>query len=54
MNRKEMIVTLKQYKEALNYLKRFEEKEEQEVKTNEYQKVKVLKRVYKGRVFKVA
>jgi hypothetical protein len=54
MNRKEMIIALKQYKDALNYLKRFEEKEEQEVKTDEYQKVKVLKKVYKGRTFKVA
>lgn len=54
MNRKEMIIALKQYKEALNYLKRFEEKEEQEVKTSEKQKVLVLTKRYKGRNFKIA
>lgn len=52
MNRNDMIIALKQYKEVLNYLKRFEEKEE--TKTNEKQKVKVLTKTYKGRNFKVA
>lgn len=52
MNKNELIKQLKQYKEALNYLKRFEEKED--VKELEKQKVLVLTKRYKGRTFKVA
>lgn len=52
MNIKDKIILLNQYKEVLNYLKRFDTKEE--VKTNEKQKVLVLTKTYKGRTFKVA
>ena len=52
MNKKDQIILLNQYREVLNSLKRFEEKEE--TKTNEKQKVKVLTKTYKGRNFKVA
>lgn len=52
MSNKDKIIILNQYKEALNYLKRFEENED--TKKQEYQKVKVLKKTYKGRTFKVA
>ena len=52
MNIKNKIILLNQYKDTLNYVKRFEEKEE--VKTNEKQKVLVLTKNYKGKTFKVA
>ena len=39
MNRRKKINTLKRYKDALKYLKRFEEKEE--IKTNQKQKILV-------------
>lgn len=51
MSRIEKINILKQYRDVINYLKRYEEKEE--IKTEEKQKVLVLTKKYKGRTFKV-
>jgi len=52
MSKEEKIILLNQYKENLNYLKKFELKEE--VKIKEKPKVLVLTKRYNGKNFKVA
>ena len=52
MSRKNQIIALKQYKKALEYLKRFDPKEE--TKSKEKPKVLVLKKQRNGRFYNVA
>lgn len=52
MSKKDQIILLNRYKETLNYLKRFEEKQTE--KEHEHQKVKVLTRMRNGKIYKVS
>ncbi len=52
MSRKTKIIILKQYKDVLEYLKRFDLKEE--VKSKENPKVLVLTKKRNGKLYKVA